>query len=77
MIDYVDLYIISNDKTIDLSMLHDGIKPNIVNELSYDYNDLFHDGRLPECVYYRWEIFNNSIFSEYDKILYLDVDTEI
>ena len=77
MTDRVDLYIISDDTDLDLSKLRNGIKPNIVHELSYDYNDLFHDSRLPECVYYRWEIFNNAIFLEYDKVLYLDVDTEV
>ena len=71
------MYIITDDKSIDLSLLYDGIKPNIVCELSYDYSCLFHDARLPECVYYRWEIFNNPIFLEYDKVLYLDVDTEV
>ena len=33
--------------------------------------------RLTRYAYYRWEIFGNPLFDDYDNVLYIDVDTEI
>lgn len=73
----VDLYVITDDVSLNFPLLREGIKPNVISKASYDYSSLFHDDRLPQYVYYRWEIFNNSIFRGYDRVLYLDVDTEV
>ena len=55
----------------------------ILNEVSYDYKEEipFADERTrtrySHMTYYRWEVFHNDIFLDYDNVLYLDCDTEV
>ena len=49
----------------------------ILSETTYDYSKLQKVWRLTKYAYYRWEIFGNPLFRDYDNVLYVDVDTEI
>ena len=64
----------------------DGIDPRakirVVSGLTHDYSTMaFPDEDTKRlfstATFFRWELFNNPLFLEYDNVLYLDNDTEV
>lgn len=67
---------------LDLSQLDKRVNPIVIDEFSYDYskipfNDISTKARFTASTFFRWELFNNVVFREFDNALYLDSDTEV
>lgn len=75
-------FILTDFAALDLSKVARGIPAKVVDTFSFDYsnvrfkteNDML---RFTKSAYYRWEIFNNPLFKEFDNVLYLDCDTVV
>ena len=81
LLDTISVYIITDKKDgLDLSKLNPNVNPIVLGEeeLSYDYSTLpVKLSHLKYHTYFRWEVFNNSVFNDIDNLLYLDCDTEV
>ena len=73
------LFIISNEKELhfDPVLLHPDANYALVNNLSYNYEKLnrVDNKDWPVQIYFRYELFVNKSFQDFDNVLYLDCDT--
>ena len=79
--DTVHVFIFCPVNGINLSYLNPNVKYTIVNKFTYNYFDIkLTDEQISWLSYaslFRFEIFHNPIFLEFDNVLYLDSDTVI
>ena len=83
--DTITVFILTDKKEgLDLSKLNPNVKGDVIvieeSEFSYDYSTLNQNLLNPHITYhtyFRFEVFVNPIFNEYDNLLYLDCDTEV
>ena len=72
-------FFVITDKNIDLSRLRPeaASRTRILADLSYDYGSFPMRSRHTKYTFFRYEIFGNPIFRQFDNVLYLDVDTVV
>lgn len=72
-------FFVITDKDIDLSRLRPeaASRTRTLAEMSYDYSSFPIKSRHTKYTFFRYEMFVNPIFHQFDHLLYLDVDTQI
>ena len=52
------------------------INITIVDNIQYNYHSFFENRNTTTYSYFRFDIFANPIFQDFDNLMYIDVDTE-
>lgn len=74
--DKVGIYVITDVQNLDTSKVTKDINITIVDNIQYNYHSFFENRNLTTYAYFRFDIFTNPVFQDFDNLMYLDVDTE-